>query len=91
MPHPVIHAGVLSEDPDATCEFFAQLFDWKVASEGGFPATRLRTRRSERDPIALVPQFAVLRARCEIEGWSGVVPPHGRLRGDPVDRDRRIA
>ena len=37
MPHPVIHAEVRSEDPDATREFFAQLFDWKVASEGGFP------------------------------------------------------
>jgi uncharacterized protein len=24
-------------DLDATREFFAQLFDWKVASEGGFP------------------------------------------------------
>ncbi len=37
MPHPVIHAEIRSEDPDATRKFYADLFDWKVASEGGFP------------------------------------------------------
>jgi hypothetical protein len=37
MPHPVIHAEIRSEDPDATRKFMADLFDWKVASEGGFP------------------------------------------------------
>ena len=37
MPHPVIHAEIRSEDPDATRQFFADLFDWKVASEGAFP------------------------------------------------------
>ena len=37
MPHPVIHAEIRSEDPDATRRFFAELFGWKVASEGGFP------------------------------------------------------
>ncbi len=37
MPHPVIHAEIRSQDPDATRKFFADLFGWKVASEGGFP------------------------------------------------------
>ena len=37
MPHPVVHAEIRSNDPDATRKFYADLFDWKVASEGGFP------------------------------------------------------
>src|SRR3989440_8770335 len=37
MPHPVVHAEIRSEDPDATRRFFADLFGWKVASEGAFP------------------------------------------------------
>jgi hypothetical protein len=37
MPHPVVHAEIRSQDPDATREFFAELFGWKVAAEGAFP------------------------------------------------------
>jgi predicted enzyme related to lactoylglutathione lyase len=37
MAHPVIHAEIRSEDPDATRRFFADLFGWRVASEGAFP------------------------------------------------------
>lgn len=37
MPHPVIHAEIRSQDPDATRQFFDDLFGWKVASEGAFP------------------------------------------------------
>jgi uncharacterized protein len=37
MPHPVIHAEIRSDDPDGTRRFFADLFGWKVASEGAFP------------------------------------------------------
>jgi predicted enzyme related to lactoylglutathione lyase len=37
MPHPVIHAEIRSQDPDATRSFFADLFGWKVASEGAYP------------------------------------------------------
>ena len=37
MPHPVIHAEIRSADPDATRRFYADLFGWKVASEGSFP------------------------------------------------------
>jgi predicted enzyme related to lactoylglutathione lyase len=37
MPHPVIHTEIRSADPDATRAFFAELFGWKVASEGAVP------------------------------------------------------
>ena len=37
MPHPVIHAEIRSQDPDATRQFFAGLFGWKVAFEGALP------------------------------------------------------
>jgi predicted enzyme related to lactoylglutathione lyase len=37
MTHPVVHAEIRSDDPDATRRFFADLFGWKVASEGAFP------------------------------------------------------
>ena len=36
MAHPVIHAEIRSEDPDATRAFFADLFGWKY-SDGAFP------------------------------------------------------
>ncbi|MGB0090942.1 MAG: VOC family protein [Solirubrobacteraceae bacterium] len=35
MPHPVVHAEVRSSDPDATREFFGQLFGWTY-SDGAF-------------------------------------------------------
>ena len=37
MAHPVVHAEIRSADPDATRDFFADLFGWKVASVGAFP------------------------------------------------------
>jgi predicted enzyme related to lactoylglutathione lyase len=37
MAHPVVHTEIRSADPDATRQFFADLFGWKVASEGAFP------------------------------------------------------
>jgi hypothetical protein len=37
MAHPVIHVEIRSQDPDATRAFLAELFGWKVASEGAFP------------------------------------------------------
>src|SRR6478735_7780909 len=36
MPHPVIHAEIRSQDPDATRAFFAELFGWTY-SDGAFP------------------------------------------------------
>jgi predicted enzyme related to lactoylglutathione lyase len=57
MPHPVIHAEIRSQDPDATREFFAQLFDWKVASEGGFPGyTFMDTGVEEGPAVAISPR-----------------------------------
>lgn len=37
MPNPVVHVEIRSQDPDATRQFLADLFDWKVASVGAFP------------------------------------------------------
>ena len=37
MPHPVIHTEIRSTDPDATRAFFADLFGWKVSSDGAVP------------------------------------------------------
>jgi uncharacterized protein len=64
MPHPVIHAEIRSEDPDATRKFFADLLGWKVASEGalpgytfidtgteGGPATAIGPRQSAEDEV----------------------------------------
>jgi uncharacterized protein len=36
MSHPVIHAEIRSQDPDATRAFFSELFGWQY-SEGAFP------------------------------------------------------
>ncbi|HVN12868.1 MAG TPA: VOC family protein [Kineosporiaceae bacterium] len=37
MAHPVVHAEIRSADPDATRQFFADLFGWTVASDGALP------------------------------------------------------
>ena len=36
MAHPVIHAEIRSADPDATREFFGELFGWSY-SDGAYP------------------------------------------------------
>jgi uncharacterized protein len=36
MAHPVVHAEIRSQDPDATRAFFAELFGWTY-SDGAFP------------------------------------------------------
>jgi hypothetical protein len=57
MPHPVIHAEIRSQDADATREFFAELFDWKVASEGGFPGYTFMDTGAEGGPaVAISPR-----------------------------------
>jgi predicted enzyme related to lactoylglutathione lyase len=57
MSHPVIHAEIRSQDPDGTREFFAQLFDWKVASEGGFPGYTFMDTGVEGGPaVAISPR-----------------------------------
>jgi hypothetical protein len=57
MPHPVIHAEIRSEEPDATREFLANLFGWKVASEGGFPGyTFIDTGTEDGPAVAISPR-----------------------------------
>ena len=57
MSHPVIHAEIRSEDPDATRSFFADLFGWKVASEGGFPGYTFIDTGSDNGPaVAISPR-----------------------------------
>jgi predicted enzyme related to lactoylglutathione lyase len=57
MPHPVIHAEIRSQDADATREFLGELFDWKVASEGGFPGyTFIDTGATEGPAVAISPR-----------------------------------
>jgi len=33
MPHPVIHAEIRSDDPDATRQFYPDLFGWRRTAE----------------------------------------------------------
>ena len=57
MPHPVIHAEIRSQDPDATRRFFADLFGWKVASEGAFPGYTFIDTGAEGGPyVAISPR-----------------------------------
>ena len=57
MPHPVIHAEIRSQDADATREFLAELFEWKVASEGAFPGyTFMDTGVTEGPAVAVSPR-----------------------------------
>ena len=57
MAHPVIHAEIRSEDPDATREFLSDLFGWKVASEGGFPGyTFIDTGTEDGPAVAISPR-----------------------------------
>jgi hypothetical protein len=57
MPHPVIHTEIRSDDPDATRRFYADLFDWKVASEGTFPGYTFIDTGVEGSPyVAISPR-----------------------------------
>jgi predicted enzyme related to lactoylglutathione lyase len=57
MPHPVIHAEIRSEDPDATRKFFSDLLGWKVASQGGFPGyTFIDTGTPDGPAVAVSPR-----------------------------------
>ena len=37
MPHPVVHAEIRSNDPDATRTFFGELFGWTYPNKGDLP------------------------------------------------------
>jgi predicted enzyme related to lactoylglutathione lyase len=57
MAHPVIHTEIRSADPDATRTFFADLFGWKVASEGAFPGYTFIDTGAEGSPyVAISPR-----------------------------------
>jgi predicted enzyme related to lactoylglutathione lyase len=57
MAHPVIHTEIRSADPDATRSFFADLFGWKVASEGAFPGYTFIDTGAEGSPyVAISPR-----------------------------------
>jgi uncharacterized protein len=57
MAHPVVHTEIRSADPDATRRFFADLFGWKVASEGAFPGYTFIDTGTEGGPyVAISPR-----------------------------------
>jgi hypothetical protein len=90
MPHPVIHAEIRSADPDATRQFFSDLFGWKVAAEGGFPGytfidtgadggthVAISPRQSEQDEVLFfvaVEDVAATLEQAEKLGGSIVQP-----------------
>jgi predicted enzyme related to lactoylglutathione lyase len=59
MAHPVVHTEIRSANPDATRQFFADLFGWKVASEGAFPGYTFIDTGAEGGPyVAISPRQA---------------------------------
>jgi hypothetical protein len=57
MAHPVIHTEIRCADPDATRSFFAELFGWKIASEGAFPGYTFIDTGAEGGPyVAISPR-----------------------------------
>jgi predicted enzyme related to lactoylglutathione lyase len=54
MSHPVVHTEIRSQDPDATRTFFADLFGWKVASEGAFPGYTFIDTGAEGGPYVAI-------------------------------------
>jgi predicted enzyme related to lactoylglutathione lyase len=54
MAHPVIHTEIRSADPDATRSFFADLFGWKVGSEGAFPGYTFMDTGAEGGPFVAI-------------------------------------
>jgi hypothetical protein len=54
MPHPVVHTEIRSDDPDATRRFFADLFGWKVASEGAYPGYTFIDTGAEGSPYMAI-------------------------------------
>jgi predicted enzyme related to lactoylglutathione lyase len=54
MSHPVVHTEIRSQDPDATRAFFANLFGWKVASEGAFPGYTFIDTGAEGGPYVAI-------------------------------------
>ena len=96
MPHPVIHAEIRSQDPDATRKFYADLFGWAVASEGAFPGytfidtgveggtnVAISPRQADRDEVLFfvaVDDVAATLARAEKLGGT-VIQPEQQVPG----------
>jgi predicted enzyme related to lactoylglutathione lyase len=60
MPHPVVHTEIRSQDPDVTRKFFADLFGWKVATEGAFPGYTFIDTGAEGGPyVAIGPRQGI--------------------------------
>ena len=90
MAHTVVHAEIRSADPDKTRQFFAELFGWKVASEGAFPGytfidtgaeggtyVAISPRQSAEDEVLFfvgVEDVAATLARAEELGGQIVQP-----------------
>jgi uncharacterized protein len=90
MPHPVVHVEIRSQDPDATREFFGELFGWQIASEGGFPGytfidtgveglpyTAISPRQSDQDEVLFfvgVADVAATLKRAEELGGTIIQP-----------------
>jgi len=90
MAHPVVHAEIRSADPDATRTFFADLFGWKVASEGAFPGytfidtgaeggtyVAISPRQSDQDEVLFfvaVQDVAATLAKAEQLGGTIIQP-----------------
>jgi uncharacterized protein len=90
MAHPVVHAEIRSADPDATRTFFAELFGWKVASEGAYPGytfidtgaeggtyVAISPRQADQDEVLFfvaVEDVAATLAKAEQLGGSIVQP-----------------
>ena len=64
MTHPVVHAEIRSADPDATRQFFADLFGWKVASEGAFPGYTFIDTGAEGGTYVAISPGRAPRTRC---------------------------
>jgi len=96
MSHPVVHAEIRSQDPDATRQFFADLFGWKVASQGAFPGytfidtgaeggpyVAVSPRQTDEDEVLFfvaVEDVAATLARAEELGGT-IVQPEQRVPG----------
>jgi hypothetical protein len=90
MPHPVVHVEIRSADPDATRDFYGELFGWKVASQGAFPGytfidtgvegtpyTAISPRQSDEDEVLFfvgVGSVAATLKRAEELGGTIVQP-----------------
>ena len=79
MSHPIVHAEIRSSDPDATREFFANLFGWSY-SDGAYPGYTFVAAGAEGGPpTAISPLqadadqvlFFVGGHRCRRDARSG--------------------